>query len=97
MGWALATCLLIGAVCALRVPILVFALIAFTVMLIYAVVSYSGGSTALQAVGWGFVFAAVLQTGYVLSYWLIYLLYSRRAAKDRVAPSGKMHSKYSRD
>ncbi|KGE01594.1 hypothetical protein [Rhizobium sp. YS-1r] len=97
MGWTFAVCVLIGAVCALRMPILVFAIVAFIVMAVYAAMSYAAGSTAWQAIGWGFLFAALLEAGYVVSYWLLYFFYSRRTAGKRETASRKVQSRYSAD
>ncbi len=57
MAWALLVSFVIGAICALRMPILVFTLVVVTVILTCAIASYSTGSTFLHSIGWGLLFA----------------------------------------
>jgi uncharacterized membrane protein len=89
MGWALAISLLIGAVCALRVPVLIFALLVLAVLAIYAVVSYTTGNTLWYAIGWGIAFAVALEAGYVLTHVLLHAFYARRVDNaEKRAPQG---------
>ncbi|SEI00597.1 hypothetical protein SAMN05216228_101560 [Rhizobium tibeticum] len=95
MAWALLVSFVIGAVCALRMPILVFTLVVIAVMIACGVASYATGSSFLHAIGWGLIFAAVLEAGYVFTHGVLFFLYARRANNERT--SRKVHSKYSAD
>ncbi|MDQ0562026.1 putative membrane protein [Rhizobium mesoamericanum] len=66
MGWALVVSFLIGAICALRMHVLIFTLIVVAVLIAYTGVSLSTGSSFTHAIAWGFVFASVLEAGYVV-------------------------------
>ncbi|CCM78313.1 hypothetical protein [Rhizobium mesoamericanum] len=66
MGWALVVSFLIGAICALRMPVLIFTLIVVAVLIAYTGVSLSTGSPFTHAIGWGFIFVSVLEAGYVV-------------------------------
>ncbi len=95
MGWALAICFVIGAISALRLPVLIFTLIVLVVMAAYAVFSFSTGSAVLPAVGWSIAFAAALEAGYLFTHGALYFLYVRRASDRRSAQ--KIQSKYTAD
>ncbi|WP_112436873.1 hypothetical protein [Rhizobium sp. AN80A] len=97
MGWALVISLLIGAICALRVPVLVFALLVIAVLVIYAVVSYSSGSTLWHAVLWGGAFAVMLEAGYVLTHVLLHAFYTRRVDNDEKRTPQGANPKYPAD
>ncbi|MBW9118009.1 hypothetical protein JNB88_30805 [Rhizobium cauense] len=97
MGWALVISFLIGAICGLRVPVLIFTLIVLVVMVAYAVVSYSTGSTVVQAIAWGFVLAAVLEAGYVFTHVLLHAFYTRRASDTEKPAARQSQSKYPAD
>ena len=97
MGWALIISFLIGAVCALRVPVLIFALIVLVVMVAYAGVSYSTGSSLMQAIAWGFVFSVVLEAGYVFTHVLLHSFYTRRASDAEKRSPQQAQSKYHAD
>ncbi|MDP9811581.1 putative membrane protein [Rhizobium tibeticum] len=95
MAWALLVSFVIGAICALRMPILVFTLVVVAVILTCAIASYSTGSTFLHSIGWGLLFAAVLEAGYLFTHGVLYFLYARRGHNGRT--SRKVQSKYSAD
>ncbi|MBD9449520.1 MULTISPECIES: hypothetical protein [unclassified Rhizobium] len=97
MGWALLVSFLIGAICALRVPVLIFALIVLVVMIAYAGVSYTNGSPLMHAIAWGFVFAVVLEAGYVFAHLLLHSFYTRRASDTEKRTPQQAQSKYHAD
>jgi hypothetical protein len=97
MEWAAAVSFLIGVVCALRMPVLVFTIAVLIVMIAYAIASYSIGSTLLQSVAWSVAFAVVLEAGYLFGHGILYCLYSRRTAGGRRRVWQKIQSKYSAD
>jgi hypothetical protein len=97
MEWAAAISFLIGVVCALRMPVLVFTITVLIVMIVYAIASYSTGSTLVQSVAWGLAFAVVLEAGYLFGHAILYGLYSRRTADGRRRVWQKVQSKYSAD
>lgn len=97
MGWALAVSFIIGAVCGLRMPVLIFTLVVLGVMIVYASISYSAGVPLARAIAWGFVFAAVLEAGNIFTHLLLYVFYTRRADGARKRTPQEMQSKYPAD
>jgi len=97
MGWALVVSFLIGAICALRVPVLIFTLIVLVVMIAYAGVSYSTGSPFTHAIAWGFVFAVVLEAGYVFTHVFLHAFYTRLASDAEKRAPQEAHPKYPAD
>ncbi|MBB3399616.1 MULTISPECIES: hypothetical protein [unclassified Rhizobium] len=97
MGWALVISFLIGAVCALRVPVLIFTLIVLVVMIAYAGASYFAGSPVLNAFAWGFVFAVVLEAGYVFAHVVLHAFYARRASDTEKRAPQQAQPKYPAD
>ncbi|MDM9625165.1 hypothetical protein QTL95_04595 [Rhizobium sp. S152] len=94
MGWALVISFLIGAVSALRVPVLIFTLIVLVVLIVYTGIGYTTGSPILNAIAWGFVFAFVLEAGYVFTHVLLHSLYTRRASDNENRAPQQAQSKY---
>lgn len=97
MEWAIAVSFLIGVICALRMPVLIFTLTVLIVMIAYAIASYSIGSSLLQSVAWSLAFAVVLEAGYLSGHGILYCLYSQRTEGGRRRLWQKVHSKYSAD
>jgi len=95
MGWAFAICFVIGAICALRLPILIFTLIVVFVMLGYAIVGVTTGSGILAAIAWAMALATLLEAGYLFTHAILYCVYTRRASGAR--SSRKIQSKYTAD
>ncbi|MDI7862986.1 hypothetical protein MRS76_13565 [Rhizobiaceae bacterium n13] len=97
MDWALAVSFVIGAICAVRMPVLIFTLIVVAVMFVYAGASYSSGTSVVHAIAWGVALAAVLQAGYVFTHVLLYFFYTRRSADAHKRAPQDIRSKYSAD
>ncbi|RDJ03288.1 hypothetical protein [Rhizobium grahamii] len=95
MGLTLAICFVLGAVSALRMPILVFTLVVMVVMAAYAIFSVVAGMSSIMAFGWSMALASMLEAGYIFTHTVLYLVYVRRADETR-APR-KIQSKYTAD
>lgn len=83
MAWTLTVSFLVGAILAVRMPVLIFTLIVLGVMVAYALTSVSTGTSVLISVACAFLFAAVLEAGYLCSHGLFYLLYVRQGGEER--------------
>jgi hypothetical protein len=77
MGWIFASCLAIGAICALRAPILVFALLVVGALAVVFALELTNGSSAWDAITLAAVVGVGLEAGYVLGYVLLHLYFSR--------------------
>ncbi|KQV70495.1 hypothetical protein ASC90_09460 [Rhizobium sp. Root1220] len=97
MGWEFVVAFLVGAACALRMPVLVFTIVVLIVLIAYAAASYTTGSSALSSMIWAFIFAAVLEAGYLVSHGILYLVYVKGAGRERKRSSADVSSKYSAD
>jgi hypothetical protein len=95
MHLAIAVAFLIGAVCAVRLPVLIFTLIVALVMVVFGAISYSSGYSLGSAALFAVIYAAALEGGYVLAHFVFYLVYVRRASRGDKRRSGKVTSKYS--
>lgn len=95
MGLTLAICFVLGAVSALRMPILVFTLVVMVVMAAYAIFSVVAGMPFLLALGLSMALASVLEAGYIFTHGVLYLLYVRRA--NEIRAHRKIESKYTTD
>jgi hypothetical protein len=78
MGWMIASCLVIGAVCALRVPILVFALFVLAAVVAIFAFEFANGMSAWNSIGLAVLFAVFLEAGYVAGYVLLHFYFSRQ-------------------
>lgn len=91
MHWSFLVWILVGMVCAIRVPILHFTLVVIAGVCVYAVVfsrlmfppdnCWSGASSTAR-----------LQFGYVCTHCIFYLTYIRTAVKERRSSSQKNRS-----
>ena len=95
MGLTLAICFILGAVSALRMPILVFTLVVMVVMGAYTIFSVVAGTSFFLALGLSVALASVLEAGYIFTHGVLYLVYVRRANETRA--HRKIESKYTTD
>jgi len=93
--WALALSFLVGAVCAVRLPVLLFTVIVVIVVVAFA--SFISAGSTVERVVWAFTHAGALEAGYLFVHCLFYLVYVRRAARVGKRPAAEMTSKYSPD
>ncbi|MBB3569114.1 hypothetical protein [Rhizobium sp. BK491] len=82
MAWGLIVSFVVGALCALRVPILLFTIIVLIVMVGYALSNIGSGSSALDILAWSFILAAVLEAGYIFPRVLLYVIYVKVLGRD---------------
>lgn len=82
MAWGLIVSFVVGALCALRVPILLFTIIVLIVMVGYALSNIGSGSSALDIIAWSFILAAVLEAGYIFPRMLLYVIYVKVLGRD---------------
>ena len=82
MAWGLIVSFVVGALCALRVPILLFTIIVLIVMAGYAFANIGSGSSALDIALWSFILAAVLEAGYIFPRLLLYIIYVKVLGRD---------------
>ncbi len=92
MGWAIAVCFVIGAVCALRLPVLIFALIVAVVIAAYFFIGISAGWQVAHTLAWSAVIGVALEAGYLSTHGAFYILYVRSAKRDRA--HRQIQSKY---
>jgi hypothetical protein len=97
MPWALAVSFVVGAICAVRLPVLIFTLIVVFVMIAFAAASMTMGNSVLATALWSLAYAAMLEAGYIFVHGLFYLFYVKRAARGSKRPSSEIRSKYSSD
>lgn len=89
MHWSFLVWILVGMVCAIRVPILHFTLVVIAGVCVYAVVFQSSYVSAGQLLVWCLIYGALLQFGYVCTHCIFYLTYIRTAVKERRSSSQK--------
>jgi hypothetical protein len=92
----LLTPFLIGAVCAIRLPVLHFAVIMIIGICIYAAARgevYDSNTTLLL---WCVAYVGLLQIGYVFSNCVLYLLHNESGVHARRRFTSLLRSKYSR-
>lgn len=92
MGWIIASCFVVGAVCASRIPVLIFALIVLCSSLIVFGASSLAGGTAWSSIGYAVLVAVVLEAGYVAGHLLLYLYFSRHAGRSKTRSDDKSQS-----
>ncbi len=94
MPWAIAVAFLVGAVSAVRLPVLIFTLIVALVVAVFAVTSYGLGASIVSSALWGLAYAAALEAGYVFAHCLFYMVYVRRSSREDKQTPAKMTSRY---
>lgn len=96
--WALIVSFVVGAVCAVRLPVLIFTLMVSLVAIVFAAISLHAGTSLASTAIWTLVYAAALEIGYVLAHGLLYFLYIKRSERaSRQQPPLDLPSKYSSD
>jgi hypothetical protein len=97
MAWALVISFIIGAICGVRVPVLIFTLIVILVIAVFVATGLGLGYPIFQVFYWSVLLAAVIEAGYAAAHGVLYLFYvngrSRREKRAAIA----MKSKYSSD
>ncbi|MBO9196849.1 hypothetical protein J5277_22315 [Rhizobium sp. 16-449-1b] len=94
MPLAIVIAFIVGAVCAVRLPVLIFTLIVALVVVVFAVTSHGLGDSIGSSVLWGLAYAAALEAGYVFAHCLFYMVYVRRSSREDKQPSAKITSRY---
>lgn len=79
--WTIIIAIAIGAVASLRVPALVFALIVFFVVCVYAVTRLASGDTLLSVALWVVIYEFAFEGGYVAGLVLRYIFRQGESAK----------------
>lgn len=82
MAWGLVLSFVVGALCALRVPILHFTIIVLAIMVGYAAINIGTGSSVTQIFVWTALLAIVLEAGYVFPHLLFYVVYVKLLGRD---------------
>ncbi len=94
--WALIVSFVVGAVCAVRLPILIFTLVVFLVATVFAAINIHAGISVASTAIWTIAYAASLEIGYVLAHALLYFLYIKRSERaSRQQSPLDLPSKYS--
>lgn len=88
MAWGLVLSFAVGALCALRVPILHFTIIVVAIMVGYAVMNIGTSSSVTEILAWSMLLAIVLEAGYVFPHLLFYLVYVKLLGRDRPRSPG---------
>ncbi|MEZ2218587.1 hypothetical protein [Rhizobium sp. RCC_161_2] len=83
MAWGLVLSFAVGALCALRVPILHFTIIVLAIMVGYAAMQIGTGSSVTDILLWSALLAVVLEAGYVFPHLLFYVVYVKLLGRDR--------------
>ncbi|WP_028747161.1 hypothetical protein [Rhizobium mesoamericanum] len=95
MPWAIAVSFLVGAICAVRLPVLLFTLIVALIVVVFAVIGHGLGNSFATVAVWAIIYAAALEAGYLFVHWLFYLFYVKRTAQKTKQASPEIRSKYS--
>jgi hypothetical protein len=82
MAWGLVLSFVVGALCALRVPILHFTIVVLAIMVGYAAINIGTGSSVTQIFVWTALLAIVLEAGYVFPHLLFYVVYVKLLGRD---------------
>ncbi|EJK86703.1 hypothetical protein MOV66_06210 [Agrobacterium sp. SHOUNA12C] len=88
MAWGLVLSFAVGALCALRVPILHFTILVLAIMVGYAVMNIGTASSAIEVFSWTALLAVILEAGYVFPHLLFYVVYVKLLGRDRRRSSG---------
>ncbi|HEY0122522.1 MAG TPA: hypothetical protein VGC14_12320 [Rhizobium sp.] len=83
MAWGLVLSFVVGALCALRVPILHFTIVVLAIMVGYAVMNIGTGSSVTEICAWSALLAVVLEAGYLFPHLLFYVVYVKLLGRDR--------------
>jgi vacuolar-type H+-ATPase subunit I/STV1 len=83
MAWGLVLSFAVGALCALRVPILHFTIIVLAIVVGYAVMNIGTGSSAIDILSWAALLAVILEAGYIFPHLLFYVVYVKLLGRER--------------
>ncbi|QND45352.1 hypothetical protein HB780_06270 (plasmid) [Rhizobium lusitanum] len=83
MAWGLVLSFAVGALCALRVPILHFTIIVLAIVVGYAVMNIGTGSSAIEIISWAALLAVILEAGYIFPHLLFYVVYVKLLGRER--------------
>ncbi|OCJ07880.1 hypothetical protein A6U87_11465 [Rhizobium sp. AC44/96] len=97
MPWSLLVLFLVGAVCAVRLPILHFTLVVVIVIAGYALASIGSAKSGIEVFVWSALYAGALEGGYILANCLFYLVFVKFFARKYKRPPSNLNSKYSQD
>ncbi|MBP2561343.1 membrane protein implicated in regulation of membrane protease activity [Neorhizobium galegae] len=95
MTWDLVIAFIIGLLCAVRLPILIFTLVVLVVIVVLTVTAIVLGNSLFEALTWAFLVAAALEAGCVAMNGIFYLLYVRRHVNERKQSPLEVNSKFS--
>lgn len=97
MAWALVISFIIGAICGVRVPVLIFTFIIILVIAVFVATGLGLGYPTFQVFYWSVLLAAVLEAGYAVTHGLLYLIYVKGMSRREKRAGIAMKSKYSSD
>ena len=97
MLWALPICFAIGALCALKIPVLHFAIVVMAVMAVYTIACVLSGGPVVASLLWMVLFAVSLEAGYVFDHLIAYLTATRVTKQEVKTSASKLRSRYSPD
>ncbi|KKX24482.1 hypothetical protein [Rhizobium sp. LC145] len=83
MTWALVISFIIGAFCAIRLPILIFTLIVILVVFVFALTGIGLGYSLPTIAFWSFLLVASLEAGCAATHAFFYVMFVRRQAIEK--------------
>jgi hypothetical protein len=95
MTWDLVIAFIIGLLCAVRLPILIFTLVVLVIIIVLAATAIVLGNSVFEALIWAFLVAAALEAGCVAMNGIFYMLYVRKHVNERKHTQLGVDSKYS--
>ncbi|RZI60640.1 MAG: hypothetical protein EOP14_00420 [Pseudomonas sp.] len=98
MIWALVLSASIGAICAVRLPIVIFTFISTVVVIGFMIIAALARLSALEVLGWAFLLSIALAAGCMITHLLLYALYvrGRRESEDKQS-APELDPRYTRD
>ncbi|MDR6817503.1 hypothetical protein J2X76_002679 [Neorhizobium sp. 2083] len=97
MAWAVVSAFVIGALCAVRLPILIFTLLVSVMTVAFALTGIVLGYAMPTVLMWSFLLLVALEAGCAGMNGLFFLLYARKRVAKREASPLEATSKYSPD
>ncbi len=96
MGWAVPACVVIGAISAVRIPLLVFTVGVFVAIALVAVFGLGSGRSTTDIALMAASMATLLEGGYLAGHAILHLIYGRERPRRR-QPVEKIQSKFRAD
>ena len=95
MAWALVISFIIGALCAIRLPILIFTLIVALVVVVFSLTGAALGYSFSTIANWSVLLASALEAGCMATHAFFYVAFVRRKSVEKKRSSIKMASNIS--